>query len=110
MNKPIEIALLFLGAPVVKIELDQSQLDQIQEYVEAVVEIAGVTDDKKKELMIVDGVLAYSKLVLGRIRSKFQNFPGSGDTKIAMDGQQLVYEALSAISEWKAELFPEIRE
>jgi hypothetical protein len=42
---------------------------------------------------IFDYAFAHCKEILGRIRSKFENFASIGNTGIALDGQQLLQEA-----------------
>ena len=98
--KPSDIALLMLGSPVIKVELDEKQLQQIQEYVELVVNVFGVEPDLK-ELAIIDGVTAYAKYVVGRIRSKYRTMPSAGDKDLELDGHALVYEALEEIDAWR---------
>ena len=105
---PKEFVLLMLGAPVVKVELSSQQLEAIHDYVTMVVGKYEVPE-AKKEVFIINGILAHSKYVLGRIRSKYQTVPGPNDTQVALDGQQLVYEGVSDITEWKVELDPTLR-
>jgi hypothetical protein len=50
-----------------------------------------------------EGALAYAKLILGRIRSKFSNPPGPNGG-IQLDGQALLQEGKEELETWKRDL------
>ena len=110
MVNPSEFAEYMLGAPVLKLEINQAQLAAIYEYVVAVLATSNVAlTDAQKQLVTMDGMLAYCKYVVGRIRSKYQNVPGYTAHPVnegiyPCDGPELVTEALDEIASWKAKL------
>lgn len=50
-----------------------------------------------------EGALAHAKMMLGRIRSKYQSPPGPGGG-MQLDGQQLLQEGLEEYKQWKEDL------
>lgn len=50
-----------------------------------------------------EGALAHAKIILGRIRSKYQSPPGPGGG-MQLDGQQLLQEGLEEYKQWKEDL------
>lgn len=50
-----------------------------------------------------EGALAHAKIILGRIRSKYQSPPGPGGG-MQLDGQQLLQEGIEEYKTWKEEL------
>jgi len=50
-----------------------------------------------------EGALAHAKIILGRIRSKYQSPPGPGGG-MQLDGQQLLQEGLEEYKNWKDEI------
>lgn len=102
-----DYVLMMLGAPVIKIELDQAQLDFILDSsMEFICERYDKVEGDKKfdeaELrrLVQEGALAIGKVILGRIRSKFQNPPGPGGS-LKLDGKQLLAEGNKEMKEWK---------
>lgn len=55
------------------------------------------------EQSMQEGALAHAKIILGRIRSKYQSPPGPGGG-MQMDGQQLLQEGLEEYKQWKEDL------
>jgi hypothetical protein len=51
-----------------------------------------------------EGALAYAKVMLGRIRSKYQGTYGPSNSGLQLDGQQLVQEGQEELKEWKDDL------
>ncbi len=98
--------LLMLGAPVIKIELDESQLqlcwkkacgwmDELLLETQkcSVYHVGGPPEDLIKDL-----TLGYATVILGRIRSMYQSPPGG---PVALDGNQLVQDGKTRIKEAK---------
>jgi len=50
-----------------------------------------------------EGALAFSKIMLGRIRGKYANPPGPGGG-VLLDGQQLVQEGMDDKNQWEEKL------
>jgi len=50
-----------------------------------------------------EGALAFAKIMVGRIRSKYQNIPGP-QGGIVLDGQQILQEGLQEKKEWEERL------
>jgi hypothetical protein len=50
-----------------------------------------------------EGALAHAKIILGRIRGKFQSPPGPGGG-LQLDGQQLLQEGMEEYKQWKEDL------
>lgn len=118
--------IMMLGAPVVKIELDESQLamcvDRICDLMDSTDRVAKWSDSLK--LMVAqDGALSQAKLMLGRIRAKY----GFVDTKgvktksksgtknpvmqfIPMDGSRLLDEGEREYLAWQKKVFGKINE
>jgi hypothetical protein len=104
-EKTKEYVLMMLGAPVVKIELDEEQIAvaiaSAEKYVDTAI-YKGVRQPSTelRVQFVQEGALIYAKMILGRIRSKFKNPPGpNGGLK--MDGKDLVAEAREECDEWK---------
>jgi hypothetical protein len=102
-----DYVLLMLGAPVVKVELDPQQLAFCVQQAEAVImayEQMPQTSRKIPDKVMADllnrGALAFAKLILGRIRSKYKNVPGpSGD--VCLDGSVLLREGKEDLVEFE---------
>lgn len=112
--------LLMLGAPVVKVELDQQQLDLcVNRTCDMMSESTKVSQwcDAKKLMVAQDGSLAHAKLILGRIRSKYGGFPDAKgvNTKrskstgannfVPTDGRELLNEGERQYLEWQFKVF-----
>jgi hypothetical protein len=50
------------------------------------------------------GALAYAKIMLGRIRSKFSQIAGPGGGGMATDGQQILQEGTEDLKQWREDL------
>jgi len=95
--------MLMLGAPVIKIELDEKQLMcAIEEALSRLTFWAGeeylVEHPGHTEMLVKDGALAYSKAMLGRVRYKFS------ENNLVIDGEQLLEEASEEIYNWNIDL------
>jgi hypothetical protein len=84
--------LLMLGAPVIKIELDATQIDHAIRYAEELIDCFGFSGYDHFSFLLKEGSLAYAKYMLGRIRVKYINTAPSPD-----DGFALVNEGRRAI-------------
>jgi len=103
-----DYVLLMLGAPVIKIEIDPQQLDLVLAEATTVVDerLSRVPEDKVKTTalrLVQEGALIHAKIVLGRIRSKFESPPGPGG-KIKLDGKQLLNESRDEMHWWLEKL------
>lgn len=94
--------LLMLGAPVLKIELDDKQLKFAT--AEAVEHVAHRVRDnldehgRRKFLAVVkQGAYIKAKHILGRIRSKFKN---GGPLDMKLDGELLLKESKEELKDW----------
>jgi hypothetical protein len=85
--------LYMLGAPVLKIELDDAQVEHAIDVAHE--QIYGKYYDNEYLIFLKDGALAYAKYMLGRLRSKYDAEHGPSD------GRSLVSEAISDISTFK---------
>lgn len=93
-----------LGCPVVKLELDDSQLqfaiDEATEYVNTYLGDTIVEEDAKFVRILVNrGALAHAKLILGRIRSKYEKVRGVSNKEL--DGSALIAEGRDEIREFR---------
>jgi hypothetical protein len=50
-----------------------------------------------------DGALAYAKIMVGRIRSRFQNIPGPGGGG-GLDGREILQEGMEDLKTWRENL------
>ncbi len=94
-NEVKDYILLMLGAPVVKIELDDQQLKLCCTQAMEEIEESPYIIEKSK---IKQGALAFAKIMLGRVRSKFQPPPG---TLSAIDGATLLEEGERDLWNWR---------
>jgi hypothetical protein len=51
-----------------------------------------------------EGALAFAKIMLGRIRSKYQGTYGPSNSGVSLDGQMLLQEGAEELKQWKEEL------
>ncbi len=117
-----EFILMMLGAPVVKIELDESQMDlcikRTCEMMESSDKVANWSAAVR--LMVAqDGALAHAKLMLGRVRAKFNlDTKGVNKTKskistnniFPLDGGQLLIDGERQYNDWQLKVFGKIFE
>ena len=95
-----DFVLMMLGAPVNTIELNEEQVETCINYgIQALESSIGEKlsedfelDDEGKNLLQISS-LAFAKIALGRIRSKFDSVPGSG-SGLKLDGKALLREGL----------------
>jgi hypothetical protein len=105
-----DYVLLMLGAPVIKIEMDPQQIDLVlAETINIIDErLSRVPEDKVRKTclrLVQEGALVHAKIVLGRIRSKFESPPGPGPGgRIKLDGKQLLKEASEDMACWTEKL------
>ena len=112
-----DFILLMLGAPVVKIELDDSQLDMcVSRVCEMMIDSprVGKWSEAMKLMVAQDGALAQAKLILGRVRGKYGLDTKGVNTKSKsatnnifprMDGQQLLDEGSYEYQSWQQKVF-----
>jgi hypothetical protein len=118
-----DFVLLMLGAPVVKIELDDRQLalcvDRTCEMMETSSKVAKWSDSLK--LMVAqDGALAQAKLILGRVRAKYglidtkgvksKSKSSSTNSFVPLDGHQLLQEGERQYQTWQLKVFGKIND
>lgn len=114
-----DFVLLMLGAPVIKVELDESQLTMcVKRTCEMMQTSPKVAKwSKSVKLMVAqDGALALAKLILGKIRSKFGLGTKGVNTKLKsatnnifpQDGHQLSIEGEDAYYFWQLRVFGKI--
>lgn len=110
--------LTMLGAPVLKIELTDEQvnlcIDRTCKFMAKSNNVSG-WDDGKKVLEAQDGALAHAKLMLGRVRDKFGHTGAKGvKTKpnqpvtnpiFVLDGPVLLDEGERQYENWKSKVF-----
>jgi hypothetical protein len=102
-----DYVLLMLGAPVVKIELDEAQLDLCVDQAQMKVDIRmnrAEWDQVESDIylsLVQEGALVYGKMILGRIRSKFHGAPNCNPAIPAMDGPALLEEAYGDLERWE---------
>jgi hypothetical protein len=114
--------LLMLGAPVVKIELDDKQVDLC---VNRTCDMMDTSERVSKwsnsfKLMVAqDGALAQAKLILGRVRSKYgligakevKTKPKSTKTQPVfqpLDGDKLLEEGERQYHDWQKKVFGKV--
>lgn len=94
--------LLMLGSPVVKVELDETQIEfTIQESIKELELRVDPVDEKARRKFLAlakQGAYIRSKHILGRIRSKYDK---SGPTEMKLDGKVLLAESKEELKEWK---------
>jgi hypothetical protein len=110
--------LKMLGAPILKIELDDGQLDLcVDRTCGFMAQSKNVSqwEENLKVLMAQDGALAHAKLMLGRVRAKF-GFTGTKGVKtkpnqlgtnsiFPLDGESLLNEGERQYENWKSKVF-----
>ena len=67
-------------------------------------QIEGLDTDIYETMWVQDYATAYCKRTLGRIRSKFANFSGIGQTGISLDGDALISEATAEMEKLDEQL------
>lgn len=112
--------LLSLGAPVVKIELDDQQLDLCINRICDLMDQSPKAEDYSEShwLMIAqDGALALAKIMLGRVRAKFGGVGdmngGDSTSRPAcmnnlsqpLDGGQLLVEGEKQYQDWQRKVY-----
>jgi hypothetical protein len=95
-----DYVLLMLGAPVVKIELDEEHLELC---VTKAIEDTNKAIHRTNSTLTKMGALALAKIMLGRIRGKYKKVPGPGSDMV-LDGAQLTHEGNADLVEWKEAL------
>lgn len=99
-NKMRDYILMMLGAPVITVELDDAQIDlsiaQAKKYVDCYLAESEEYDGIREDL-IQEGALIYAKMILGRIRCKFQNV----ENRPGMDGESLIEETRNELPAWR---------
>lgn len=111
MKQEIKDYVLFvLGAPLVKVELDDRQLDCAVDMALETVAVFSVFSESAKAdwkkitaWLAKKGALAYAKLMLGHVRRKFSVVPSPSGC-VALDGQQLVEEAYRDLQAFEKEV------
>jgi len=90
--------MLMLGAPVVEIELDDKQIDLAIEVTEKRLneQIDWQEHKETYERLLRYGSLCQSKIILGRIRSKFVGLDSTPD-----DGRTLLREGHDHLGYWE---------
>ena len=112
-----DYVLLMLGAPVVKVELDESQLElcvsRVCDFMDQSAVVAG-WEESRKVMEAQDGALAHAKLMLGRIRNKFRvdpkgvtltSTPDGAIHSLPADGERLLDEGEREYKAWRANVF-----
>ena len=96
-----EYIFAMLGAPIVRLEIDDGQYNEIADRVKRVVDVYRKRNVPEDILSILEeeGLLAHVKYAIGRIRAKYTHLPGA-DANLAMDGKDLVAEANAGIRWW----------
>lgn len=106
-----EYIMLMLGAPVVQIELDDKHLTfAVNEALARVTYQAGTQPPGEVAghhqtncvFLVEEGALAYAKLILGRIRSKFHG--AMIGALQPSDGESLLREGENELGMWKSDL------
>lgn len=118
--------LMMLGAPLIKVELDENQIvmcvSRICELMDSTERVAKWSDSLK--LMVAqDGALSQAKIILGRIRAKYGFLDIKGvktksksGTKnnaihfVPMDGNRLLDEGKKEYIIWQKRVFGKINE
>lgn len=100
-----DYVLVMLGAPVVKIELNEQQLDACYDNVKSIFEelikvkgsscVASVGPRAFQEM-----ILAKAKVILGMIRRKYHNGSNDSLNLPSLDGQELVNEGTQELHYW----------
>jgi hypothetical protein len=93
--------LFMLGAPVLKLELDEKQLTHALDHAIAMIDRAGFSDEEDYSLLLKEGSLAFAKYMLGRIRVKFL---AASQFECPADGFVLVEEARRDIEAFRTHL------
>ncbi len=102
VSKVTRYILLMLGAPVIKIELDEMQVHQAIDEAASRIETWDLDEtlweEGLYEMVLKDGALAYAKRILGHIRRMYVNVDDKG---LSLDGMALVNESAQEIKEWQ---------
>lgn len=113
-----EFIMLMLGAPILKLELDDTQVDMCVrrtcDFMNASNKVADWSDTLR--LMVAqEGSLAQVKMILGRIRTKYVldakgvNSKSKSSTILGpLDGNLLLLEGERQYLEWQRKVFGEI--
>jgi len=102
-DKAKEFVLTMLGAPIVKVELEESQINLAIESAARYIEMQSnnrVVQDVKFLYLLCEGALIHSKFILGRIRSKYEESSSFVDARPS-DGRLLLEEAKEELVNWK---------
>jgi hypothetical protein len=98
-----EHILFMLGAPVVQVELTDEQVRHCVNMAEEMVAGNEMVNTANFKRFMRDVSLAYAKVILGRIRSKFEAAPAPNGP-VPTDGTRLVEEGSYELSCVKAAL------
>lgn len=116
-----DFILKMLGAPMVKIELDDQQLtmciDRTAEFMASSEKVEAWSSAQKK-VVLQDGALAHAKMMLGRVRTKYgalvtgtkgvkskPNSPLGANALFPTDGQVLLSEGERQYNDWFSRVF-----
>ncbi len=98
-KKTTDAILMYLGAPVCQIELDQQQLDLVYDETKALFEksvrIGCLSDEIFKNV-----ALAKATIMLGMVRSKWKNVEGI----VMLNGADLIKSGTEDLAQWLAYL------
>jgi hypothetical protein len=92
--------LLMFGAPVVTIELDESQLDHAIDSAHKYMEKHSAVGD---ECLLQDGAYYHAMVMLGHVRGKF-GMPAMANHVNMIEPAMLVKEGLEWLDHWKEEI------
>jgi hypothetical protein len=92
--------LFMLGAPVLKIELDDGQVQHALDHTQELIDFSDSGGSEEEYgLLLKEGALAFAKYMLGRVRVKFNQA-----TAVPSDGADLVSEGLRDIEAFRIHL------
>lgn len=91
---------LMLGAPVIKIELDEMQLDHAVGSSESYLDFYGIQD----ELLLNDGSYYHAMIMLGHVRGKYGLSPVSPAAVGAIESIDLVKIGIEWLEHWKEQV------
>ena len=113
-----DFVLKMLGAPVLKIELDDEQIALCIDRTCSFMALSKNTshwEEPLKVLVAQDGALAHAKLMLGRVRAKFGIMGAKGvktkpnqlgaNSIFPLDGENLLEEGERQYEKWKKLVF-----
>jgi len=101
-----DFIIAMLGAPIVKIELDDQLLELVVNRTTELMDGSAKVQKWSpavKQMVAEDGALAQAKLILGRVRGKYKGPLGSG--MIVMDGKELLNEGERQYFNWQEKVF-----